>query len=517
MTQGPQREQRGQSPSRTPAMPAVPQNGSGGGSPAGGGAPPSGATTSPTLGKPEIETAINRKIGGDYGPGAGYLADKWLAETSGPMDAVAVDAKASASGDLYLAMVAAWRAAKASDEAFVKDFGQPDTIALQKFADLDAERIIEGSITRAKQQFYAAVKAKIAGQRTARSAVYPLMADVARSGGFTKRGMRIAQAKIGEMARRAHGIDAFYDYNLTNAKRAETEQEALQELAVAAGYTGAGLGVFRDAHPHALTSTPGKALVRQKFRKKAAAAGDVKGWGQDNSPVGNPANPGWFSPDEIQVSPADNDGYEELMTMFALQPEWYPEGALGLDIDTSGIHNARKPTAFDGMMSPLWVQRPQDAQTFGVTGGGAREYVADAPKWHKVRAARPHSITDTYHAQLQTLAQTYKSRDVSGETGVPGATVGTTPTEAVIRGNAPARGGSRPQRLGQNIVGTSRNEANNPSQVPGNAPTNGAPTPTPAGGTFGPSRTARAGAPSSTPGGPGGGGSGGSTTGRSGR
>jgi hypothetical protein len=36
---------------------------------------------------------------------------------------------------------------------------------------------------------------------------------------------------------------------------------------------------------------------------------------------------------------------------------------------------ARRPTAFDGMQSSLWVSRPT-GETYGVTGGGANEFLA---------------------------------------------------------------------------------------------------------------------------------------------
>ncbi len=84
----------------------------------------------------------------------------------------------------------------------------------------------------------------------------------------------------------------------------------------------------------------------------------------------------WVSPDARMVIASaasrdqGTDDFFKLCHILSLAPEWYPEGLVNMNyaaLDKPVI----RPVSFDGMLSPLWVQRPPDQHA--ATGGDALE------------------------------------------------------------------------------------------------------------------------------------------------
>lgn len=87
---------------------------------------------------------------------------------------------------------------------------------------------------------------------------------------------------------------------------------------------------------------------------------------------------GWWSPDGRYLDVLDDgisgsDAFKQICKVGALAPDWYPAGLVQLHIDP-GTREFRRPTAFDGLMSPLWVQQGEDQ--VAATGGGAAEVLS---------------------------------------------------------------------------------------------------------------------------------------------
>lgn len=61
------------------------------------------------------------------------------------------------------------------------------------------------------------------------------------------------------------------------------------------------------------------------------------------------------------------------------------------------------------MQSAHWVSRPETADTFGVTGGGLKEFIADNVKASGIVSAKAMIPSDEMKQQLQTAIQ--KARD----------------------------------------------------------------------------------------------------------
>ena len=84
----------------------------------------------------------------------------------------------------------------------------------------------------------------------------------------------------------------------------------------------------------------------------------------------------WVSPDARMVIPSASsraqgtDDFFKLCHILSLAPEWYPEGLVNMNYAALGTPLVR-PVSFDGMLSPLWVQRPPDQHA--ATGGDAAE------------------------------------------------------------------------------------------------------------------------------------------------
>jgi hypothetical protein len=118
----------------------------------------------------------------------------------------------------------------------------------------------------------------------------------------------------------------------------------------------------------------------------------------------------WFSPDQVKLSTGGDAGFGDLMQSLALQPEWFGEGTINFELSPSAFQGtARKPTAYDGMQSAHWVSRPQGEDTFGVTGGGLKEFIADNVKASGIVSAKAMIPSDDMKQQIQAAIQ--RARD----------------------------------------------------------------------------------------------------------
>lgn len=95
----------------------------------------------------------------------------------------------------------------------------------------------------------------------------------------------------------------------------------------------------------------------------------------------NPSSTGaranaWWSPDTRMERPSSNsrsqgdNDFFAMCQIVSLAPEWYPKGLVRINA-SSGIYLWIRPVSYDGMTSPLWVQRPPDQPAR--TGGNAIE------------------------------------------------------------------------------------------------------------------------------------------------
>lgn len=410
----------------------------------------------------QIDQTLSAGLPG-YAEGTAALAQKLAREQTSQ---AGVDALAANRGALWSDVVAAWRAAATQDERFVKQFGNSDPIAQQKFRDVDGERYYEGGIDAVKPGFYGAVAAEVQTAPIQRDRIFPLMQRAA--GSYKFKGTKIPGDQLAAMSRRTHGVGTLYSYALSARGASIVDTWARAELATAAGMTpveAANAGLLPDdkAKLEAL-----KHLLRTTY------AGDAKGLAEPSASLARAET--WYSPAEVTVRPADPDmAFADMMTVGALQPEWYADGALDLTIEPTGMREARKPTAFDGMMSALWVSRNQDDQTYGVTGGGAREFLERGVTWAAVKSAVPVIPSDTWMAELARLNAAVKA-------SAPGSSVG----EELLRGNDPGVAATAPAY--EQVFDRSLEEAQAPTTVPGqSAPVGGAAMAP--GGTFDTTRT----------------------------
>ncbi len=152
-----------------------------------------------------------------------------------------------------------------------------------------------------------------------------------------------------------------------------------------------------------------------------------------------------------------------MMTIGALQPEWYPNGTVVLNIErrlSASAREIRKPTAFDGMMSVLWVARNMAEDDYGVTGGGLGEFLEASVLFSEVTSATAIIPTDDFLADIQRVV-----------TQVRNATGGqSSPTEELVRGNGRTTSilntSTQGTELYGSVVDRSTQEQRSPSSAP---------------------------------------------------
>ncbi len=405
----------------------------------------------------QIDQTLQSGLPG-YAEGTSALAQRLAREQTSQ---AGVDALASNRTALWSETIAAWRTRAQQDERFVREFGGADPIATQKFADIESEQYFEGNLQSAKTGFYGAVASEVQTSQTARDRIFPLMQRAASPYKF--QGKQIAAEDLAALSRRTHGVGSLYSYALSAHGASIVDTWARSELAAAAGMTPV------EAAQAGLLPDDKAKLEALKHLLRTSYAGDAKSLAEPSASLARAET--WYSPAEVAIRPADPDlAFADMMTVGALQPEWYADGALDLTIEPQGMREARKPTAFDGMMSALWVARNQPGQTYGVTGGGAREFLERGVTWAQVTAAVPVIPSDTWMAELARLNAAVKA-------SAPGSSVG----EELLRGNDPGVQATAPAY--DQVFGQSLQEAQAPSAVPGQAAPMG-PGAAVAGGTF---------------------------------
>jgi hypothetical protein len=247
--------------------------------------------------------------------------------------------------------------------ADVDAFCAADPIATQKLNDVKGETNMEnGANGTAKDAFYNAMATWIQGNADTvdpKTIYNACMNNLAGPNKF--KGTKLDLSKIGNAMQRTQGIGGFW----------------------------------------------GTCVDQDFYKAKAAGAPNVDQvafdlWKAEISHGGNPiahAKGGqilpkgggtWFTPDSYHLSDGNDAGFSQLMKLAALQPEWFPDGNITFEVDMAtakGSMEARKPTAYDGMQSALWVSRPT-GDTFGVTGGGANEFLAGKVPISSVKNAK---------------------------------------------------------------------------------------------------------------------------------
>ena len=426
--------------------------------------PPQGTAPAAPLARDAILAQLKAKLP-TYDEGADLFAGKL--EKEKVTDPV-LQARLGNVQALYSDVIAAWRGGGGpKDGDFVRSFGGKDPIAVQKFADVDGEAYIEGGKKQAvTQEFYTKVASAIQAGQTDRTRVFPLLQTASK--GFTFLGAKIPPEALTPLTTRNHGVGSLYSYSLSAEGSKILNTFALEEVAKKTKATP------EELAKQGLAPTDKQRKEAMRYLLRTSHAGNPLFFADKAKSLARAET--WFSPDEVKLKTADpNTGFTDLMTANALQPEWYPDGALALTIRPTSLREARKPTAFDGMMSALWMSRNQPAQTYGVTGGGAREFLEKGITFGMVEKATAVIPSENWVAELTELSKSVGKDSSAGEEALRGHKVG-------IKDTAPAFDA---------VIGRSMQEAHAPSLVAGQ-PAPVGPTPAAHGGTFDPRR---AGAP----------------------
>jgi hypothetical protein len=116
----------------------------------------------------------------------------------------------------------------------------------------------------------------------------------------------------------------------------------------------------------------------------------------------------WVSPDPRMVRPSSSNrlqGDDDFFTMchvLSLAPEWYSDGLVNLHYDELNQTMIR-PVSFDGMLSPLWVQRPPNQSA--ATGGDAIEALnKDVVRLSAMGPAQAYIVTPEMTTALKQAA-----------------------------------------------------------------------------------------------------------------
>ena len=129
-----------------------------------------------------------------------------------------------------------------------------------------------------------------------------------------------------------------------------------------------------------------------------------------------PDKPTWYTPDQVKLTAAADAGYAQVIQLNALQPEWFPEGTISFELKPSAFQGeARKPTAYDGMQSSLWSSRPQTRDTYGVTGGGVKEFLAGGVKAAGIVSAKATIPSADMLSQIQSAIRTARDSALNAD------------------------------------------------------------------------------------------------------
>ena len=282
-------------------------------------------------------------------------------------------------------------AASVNDPASLRAFCAPDPIAIQKLNDVDGEVNMDPSVktnAAAKQEWYQKVinDVKTAPNVNPRTVFNAFFNDAAKNLKFM--GKKIAPEKINSMCSRTCGLKGWY-WSAVN------RGVFVNQVRAYLGDPSADQGVCEQ-------------LGYDLFQKQAASGANLMSTMQKGVDITKRSGPTWFTPDSYKLSAAPDAGYAELLRLGALQPEWFPEGNVVFEIAPAGfVGQCRKPTAYDGMQSSLWVSRPQ-GDDFGVTGGSANEFLAGNVNTSGVKSAKAVVPSPELRGEIQTAVQRAK-------------------------------------------------------------------------------------------------------------
>ncbi|PKN55295.1 MAG: hypothetical protein CVU56_22215 [Deltaproteobacteria bacterium HGW-Deltaproteobacteria-14] len=323
--------------------------------------------------------------------------------------------------------------------AQTQQVGKDDPIAIQKFQDIDQEAHLEDPSI--KDAFYGKLRdAMKSGSFSDRTRTFPVMKSAAGYS-YNFKGKRIPAARLSAVSTRNQGLGGMYGV-INTGTSAQIDARITDELT-------------RQGKPQPVIDA---AKADNKVRLAAYGA-ILKGGVDPLSTVDKRHNitqgyGTWYHPGALVPSlPSDPDiAFSQMMTLGALQPEWYAEGTVVLQIDMSGVANrvCRKPTAFDGLMSALWVARNMSDDDYGLTGGGAGEFLEANVPYRLVTSARAVIPSDRLTAELQTLSAA--------------AGGGSTPTEEMLRGTMTPGGASGATY--NRVIGSTVREQNTPGASP---------------------------------------------------
>ncbi len=359
--------------------------------------------------------------------------------------------------------------------AKIRTVGSLDPIAIQKFKDVDDEAHLDPAHAGLKAEFDKDLhQVMIQPDFTDRSRTYPAMKLAI---GYTKyvcKGAQISADRVSPHSSRNHPIHNLYGAISSTGTLAT---KAAIKLKVEADLKSKTPPMSQPAIDAAvLQAQVDEELLKTTFRHLLKEKGYNSDWIKPTDTVNSRGGAAWYGPGEIAVNPGApvNQEFGRLMTLGALQPEWYPYGTAVLQI-TKVDQSARKlykPTAFDGLMSALWTSRNIGAHDYGMTGGGLAEFLEFGITFADVKSASIIVPSDDFLANIQRVI-----------TQVAKLGVDTSPGEELLRG----KGGSNVRVLntvGNNnggvkdmynqVIGKSTAEQNGPSPAP-NVP--GAATP----------------------------------------
>jgi hypothetical protein len=121
--------------------------------------------------------------------------------------------------------------------------------------------------------------------------------------------------------------------------------------------------------------------------------------------------PSWLFPEPQIKSDAVFSQYCDLLALYA---NWYPRGHLRMTVKREAVlkkiegNHLRKPTVFDGTLSPLWLQRDNRDHNWGKTGGGLREALMKVD-WEEIDHSKWVLVTIDPKYQAVLAAQRAKN------------------------------------------------------------------------------------------------------------
>jgi hypothetical protein len=121
--------------------------------------------------------------------------------------------------------------------------------------------------------------------------------------------------------------------------------------------------------------------------------------------------PSWLFPEPQIKSDAVFSQYCDLLALYA---NWYPQGHLRMTVKREAVlkkiegSHLKKPTVFDGTLSPLWMQRDNRDNNWGKTGGGLREALMKVD-WEEIDHSKWVLVTIDPKYQAVLAAQRAKN------------------------------------------------------------------------------------------------------------